>query len=211
MLHFRQEPAAQLVMFIGQNDIQTRPSGRQSRHKPSGSGADDQNIAMRIGFFIKLMIVTLRQSPEPRGLPDGGLIDPFPKFTRPHEGFVIKSCRQKGCQNVIHRQDIKFQGRPSILRPGHKPVIERLHCGAAVRLAGETALQCHQSIRLLRPGRHNPSWAVILERSANKPLVIGQKGAGQTVARKALKALTAKSKPQHAISVNQSFTGHSHS
>jgi hypothetical protein len=51
---------------------------------------------------------------------------------------------------------------------------------------------------------------VVLEGSANKPLTIGQKGAGQSVAGEALEALAAKREPQDAISVNQSFSDHSH-
>ena len=59
-----------------------------------------------------------RETAQPCGAADGGLIDPLPKGARPHEGLVVKARWQQRGEALCERRQIEVQAGPGVACKG---------------------------------------------------------------------------------------------
>ena len=78
---------------------------------------------MGIGRRIGVRILFGRGIAKPRNTPDRRFIKLVPKRTGPHEGLVVKTCREEHPQPVIDRTQIGFERRPAVLAHGGKTIM----------------------------------------------------------------------------------------
>ena len=69
---------------------------------------------------------------QPSHFADRGFIQLFPKASRPHEGFIIESRREKGTQQIVDRTQIEVEARPAVLAARRQPLINLNLCGEQV-------------------------------------------------------------------------------
>ena len=121
---FSVKPPPHARVFIGHNHVRPGPASHQRRHQPRRARPNDQQITKRICLFIAAGVMTAQQFAQARRPTNKWLIETFPKGTRPHEGFIVKSCPQEWCKSIIDRQNIPAQRWPTVLAFSGKPVIK---------------------------------------------------------------------------------------
>ena len=148
-------------------------------------------------------IMAARETAQPCGAADGGLIDPLPKGARPHEGLVVKARREKRGHEVIHRQKVKAQRPHAVLTAGGQPLKQLLHGGADVRGLVGGADHFDHRVRLFGSGGQHPTRAVVLKAAPHDFDAVGQKRRGDSVALESLIGLAVKGKADGLCTVDQ--------
>ena len=137
---------------------------------------------MHKALVIFIGVFVLGQRAQACGAADDRLIDLFPKRRRPHEGFVVKPCREKAVQLVVDRHRVQLEAGPSVLACRLQPVEEFGHRRPRIRFLPRARAQMDQRVRFFRPCRQRPARAVILKAPPHQPHAIGEQRRGQRVA-----------------------------
>ncbi len=74
-----QKTPAEAAVLFRQDDVGPGPRRRQRGHKSGWPGPDDQQVAMREGFLIVLVVVLPRQPAQTRRAADDRLVEPLPR------------------------------------------------------------------------------------------------------------------------------------
>ena len=157
---------------------------------------------MHKALVIFIGVFVLGQRAQACGAADDRLIDLFPKRRRPHEGFVVKPCREKAVQLVVDRHRVQLEAGPSVLACRLQPVEEFGHRRPRIRFLPRARAQMDQRVRFFRPCRQRPARAVILKATPHQPHAIGEQRRGQSVARMADIAVPVKGKAEALRAVN---------
>src|SRR6185437_16925261 len=91
------------------------PAGGERGGKASRSTANDQHVAEGVRLLVPVRIGIDAGTAQPRGPPDGRLVDSLPESGRPHEGLVVEAGDENGRQQRVDRPDIEAERRPAIL------------------------------------------------------------------------------------------------
>ena len=205
-----QQPPADVVAFLRQNDIRPGPPGGQGRHQPGRPRADHQHIAERKSLLVIALVMLARQPPKPRRPPDQRLIQPLPERARPHEGLVVEPRAQERRQVIVYRHQVEPERPQPVLAPAVQPLEHLLHCRAHIRRLVLGTNHLDQRVRLLRPGGQNAPGPVIFERPTHQPHVIGQQRRGQRIALVARMIAPIKAEPHRFRAVNQPLAVNPH-
>ena len=108
-----EERAAQRRTLVGEDHARARARRRQRRHQPRGTGADHQQVAMRIGLLVLVGIGLLGRAAQPCRAADQRLVDLLPEALRPHEGLVVEAGDEDRRGQRIDRADVEIRARAS--------------------------------------------------------------------------------------------------
>ena len=158
-----QQPAAKLILLIGQNHPGTAASGMKRRHQACGAASGNQYITMRMRLFIPVRVVMVVRHPAKAGGMANDMFIAHPHRGRPHEGLVIEASRKEARQQRIHRADIEFQRGCAVLALGIQPLKQLNLRGAQIGFGIGTPAKPYQRVRFLRPTPKNSARAVIFE------------------------------------------------
>jgi hypothetical protein len=96
---------------------------------------------------------------------------PF-KWWDTHESLVVKPCRKKTTQQIIHRAEIKTHTGPGILPSCHQSIVQFLHCCLDIGIGSRSRAHCYHRARFFDAGRHYTARSVIFETSTNNPVTV---------------------------------------
>ena len=85
-----QKAPAEAKILVAQDDARAGASGGERGREAGRPAPDDEHVAEGDRLLVMVRILVGRGSAEPRGAPDEGLVEPFPKARRPHEGLVVE-------------------------------------------------------------------------------------------------------------------------
>ncbi len=181
-LRFRQKRAAKFGLLVDEDDLRATLCGFKGGGQTGRSTTGNQHIAESIAAGIGVRIGLGRRFAKTGSATDERLINLVPEAFRPHEGLVVKACREEHVERIIDRADIVLQRRPMVLGFGLETIIEFQHRCAGVRLKPTWSTRdAHQCIRLFGTGRKNAARAVIFERTTGQMFAIGKQRGCQCV------------------------------
>ena len=90
----RKQAATKGKIILADNHPRSRTPGNKGGIQPRRTGADHQEIAKQIALFVTVGIRQIGGLAQAGRPPDQRLVELLPKGSRPHEGFVIKTCGQ---------------------------------------------------------------------------------------------------------------------
>ena len=126
-----------------------------------------------MGLFIAVGVFHPGGPAKPGGAADQRLVQLFPEAFGPHEGLVVKTCRQQRRQQLVDAQRVKPQRRPAVLAIGDQAVVKLGGGGARIGLAPGTGAQFHQRIGFLDPRRDDAARQMVFERATDELDIVG--------------------------------------
>ena len=178
----RQQRAAELGLLIGQDHARAAAAGGERRHEPGRAGADHEHVAVRVHVLVAIGIGLARRPPQPRRAPDDAFVDASPPALRPHEGLVVKACREKRREYAVERPKVEPDGWPAVLARGAEALVQLDHRRARVRLGEPPLAQLHQRIGFLGAGAEDAARAMVLEAASDQVDAVGQQSRSERVA-----------------------------
>ena len=163
------------------------PAARRRRtrgHEAGRPRADDQHLRVAAHVVIIIGVGQPAGRTQARRAADKAL-DPHPQpgiRKRPHEGFIVKTGRQKALKQIVDALRVPAQAGAAILACGHEALVKLDHGGAGIRFQPGALAQLDQGVRLFLAHREDPARPVILKAPAYERHAIGQQRRGQGVA-----------------------------
>ena len=206
VLAFREQPAAHLRLFVGEDDPRPGPACRQCGCKASGTATGDQHVAMGVAVLVCIRVRPVRRAAKAGHAADRALIT-HPAALRPHEGLVVEAGRDQRRGDIVHLTQIEGQRGEAVLAGRHQPVIDLDLRRAQVRLGMVAEAELDQRVRLLRPGGEDAARPVIFEAAPDQMHAIGDQRRGQRVAGMALIAIAVEQEGEAARPVDPAAGG----
>ena len=153
-------------------------------HEAGRPRADDQHLRVAAHVVIIIGVGQPAGRAHTRRPADKAL-DPHPQpgiRKRPHEGFVVKTGRQKALEQIVDAPRVPAQAGAAILAFGHEALVKLDQGGAGIGFQPGALAQLDQGVRLFLAHREDAAWPVILKAPANECHAIGQQRRGQGVA-----------------------------
>ena len=154
LLAFKTQAAAGFGAILHQDHPPAAGRRRARGHKAGRPRADDQHL--RVAAHV-VIIIGVRQ-PAGRAharRPADKTLDPHPQpgiRKRPHEGFVVKTGRQKALEQIVDALRVPAEARAAILAFGHEALVKLDHSGAGIGFQPGALAQLNQGVRLFLAG-----------------------------------------------------------
>ena len=197
-----QKRAAELGLLVGEDHARAAAAGGERRHEPGRPGADHQHVAVRVHVLVAIGIGLARRPPQPRRAADHALVDASPPALWPHEGLVVKACREKRAEQVVQRPEVEAHRWPAVLTRGAEALVQLDRRGPGVRLGEPAAPQLHERVGLLGAGREDAARAMVLEAAPDQMHAVREQRRGERVAGIAFVADAVVSEAQRAPPVD---------
>ena len=156
----------------------------QRRLKPGRTRARDQHVAV-----VEALLVRAPVRPAGSGAESGHAAhEPpveVPAAGRSHERLVVEPGREQPREPVGDRARVEADARPAVDAARAQTLPEREGRRPGVGLV-VFAVELHDGVGLLGPGRDDPARAVVLEAAADQAHPVGRQGGGEGVAGMAL-------------------------
>ena len=124
-----------------------------------------------------------RPAAEARRAPDEPLVEePARRRGRPHERLVVEAGGKEGRGEAGRRPEVEGERGPPVLASGGHARLDLDPGRPQVGLGAGALPHGDERVRLLRPRRHHPSGAVVLEAAAEEAHPVREEGGGEGVA-----------------------------
>ena len=181
------------------------PARSMRGRQPARTGADDQNVAVRVRLVVGVRIRSGRGTTKPRRATDEVLVL-HPPLSGPHECLVVEPGGNHGAEQTVHRAGVEPHARPAVLACGGQTVVD-LHLGRPrIRLADRAGAELNQRVGLLDSVSDDPARAVILEAASDQAHAMGEERGGEGVAGIAGISITVE-REAHGIPAVDASTG----
>ena len=175
-----QERAAGRAVLVGENDPGPALPRRQRRGEPGRSGADDENVAMRVPALVAVGIRAVRRLPQTRHPADQAFVE-MPAAMRPHEGLVVEAGRDQAVCEIVDGAEIEAGAGPAIDAVCREALIQLDSRGLEIGQAPGPGADLHQRVGLFGAGGQDAARAVVFEAPPHQVHAVGEQGGCQRI------------------------------